>query len=309
MMAAKASAMACSKAATETSLGRTEELLYLRPSLFDGVEVGRIGRQADQAGTGGSDEFPHPSHFVRRQIVHDHHLSGMQTRAQPLFQISQEDIPVGGRFNRHGGLQAARGQRGQHRHGMPMTVWEWLLAPALPAPPGHSCGSSAWWRRSRPERPTAPGPPDLSLSTTLAGGAALPACLVLGHGVTFLSRSPICRKANHSRPMLSPRPWVCCSCCCNSIRVRSGCLRICSRIQSSTATVTRLTGPRRHGGRSICPVRVRRAEIFLPSLHLPQSAPRAAPASLSSSHRPAKTYAANHPSTLVPCRGAENRHL
>jgi hypothetical protein len=63
--------------------------------------------------------------------------------------------------------------------------------------------------------------------------------------------------------MLNRQPFAFSSPDCNSISVKSGCLRICSRIQSCTSSVTRLTGPRRHGGRSICPVRLCLADIFL----------------------------------------------
>ena len=62
--------------------------------------------------------------------------------------------------------------------------------------------------------------------------------------------------------MLNRQPFAFSNLACNSISVTSDCLRICSRIQSCTSPVTRLTGPRRHGGRSIWPVRLRAAEIF-----------------------------------------------
>ena len=51
--------------------------------------------------------------------------------------------------------------------------------------PGEVRASSACWRRSRLETPTAQGRSGLWLPTTLAGAAAPPAFLVFGRGVTF----------------------------------------------------------------------------------------------------------------------------
>ena len=39
-----------------------------------------------------------------------------------MFQIGQEDIPIGWRLDGHGCLQAFGGQRRQHGHGMPVAL-------------------------------------------------------------------------------------------------------------------------------------------------------------------------------------------
>ena len=45
-----------------------------------------------------------------------------RNRGHNLFQVGQENVSVGGRLNRHGGLQSTPGQRCQHGHRVPMTV-------------------------------------------------------------------------------------------------------------------------------------------------------------------------------------------
>ena len=79
----------------EKAWAKLKQLLDLRPSLLNRVEVGGIGRPVNQAGSRGGDELLHPGHFVRGQIVHDDYLSGMELRAQHLLQIGQEDIAIG----------------------------------------------------------------------------------------------------------------------------------------------------------------------------------------------------------------------
>jgi hypothetical protein len=41
--------------------------------------------------------------LMGRQIVHHHELARFQIWAAPVFQETEEDIPVGGRVNRHSG--------------------------------------------------------------------------------------------------------------------------------------------------------------------------------------------------------------
>ena len=86
-----------------TGLESAELLFHLRPALLDGVEVGRVGRQVAERSAGLLDEFSDAVHFVSSQIVHDDQLAGFQLWTKDLFQVSQEDIAVGGRLNGHDG--------------------------------------------------------------------------------------------------------------------------------------------------------------------------------------------------------------
>lgn len=102
-----------------TGLGRTQILLELRPALFNRVEVGRVRWQIQQACSGGLDQCAHARHFVRGQIVHHYAVAWPQVRAQHLFQIRQEHVAIGGRFNGHGGHPTGDRHRAQQRQRAP----------------------------------------------------------------------------------------------------------------------------------------------------------------------------------------------
>ena len=97
-----------------TGLECTQLLFDLRPAFFDRVEVRRVGRQVTERGAGLFDEFPHTVHFVRSQIVHDDQLTGLQLWTQDVFQISAEDIAVGGCFDGHRSYPTGNTDRAQH---------------------------------------------------------------------------------------------------------------------------------------------------------------------------------------------------
>lgn len=46
--------------------------------VFDGVEIGRIGRQEEQGGSFTVDEFFGFCAFVERHIIHDNHMIVIQ---------------------------------------------------------------------------------------------------------------------------------------------------------------------------------------------------------------------------------------
>src|SRR5262249_19083737 len=55
---------------SRASLESAEHQFDFGPAFFDGVEVGRISRQVEQAGTGSFDLLPHGRCFVGTEIVH-----------------------------------------------------------------------------------------------------------------------------------------------------------------------------------------------------------------------------------------------
>ena len=97
-----------------TGLECAQLLFDLCPALFDWVKVGRVGRQVTERGSGLFNEFPHAVHFMGSQIVHDDQLTGLQLRTQDVFQISPEDIAIGGRFDRHRSHPSGNAHRSQH---------------------------------------------------------------------------------------------------------------------------------------------------------------------------------------------------
>ena len=58
--------------------------------------------------------------FVRAEIVHDQHIAGLQSRAQNFIQKAEEDFSVCGRFNGHGGNDAARAHCTQKGENLPV---------------------------------------------------------------------------------------------------------------------------------------------------------------------------------------------
>jgi hypothetical protein len=65
------------------------------------------------------DEFSYAVDFMRSQIIHDNQLARFQLRTKDIFQISQEDIAVGGGLNGHSGHPAGNTDRSQHRQCAP----------------------------------------------------------------------------------------------------------------------------------------------------------------------------------------------
>ena len=58
--------------------GGTDEFFELGPGVFDGIQVGRIGRQVKQLCMAGFDPFAYPVRLMRRQVIHHHHVVGPQ---------------------------------------------------------------------------------------------------------------------------------------------------------------------------------------------------------------------------------------
>src|SRR5215213_3076198 len=57
--------------------------------------------------------------FVRREVVHYHHLSGLERRHQDFLQISLEDLPRGRALDRQAWTHPSRAHARQERHVRP----------------------------------------------------------------------------------------------------------------------------------------------------------------------------------------------
>jgi len=86
-----------------TSFKRPQFLFDLCPALFNGIEIGRIGRQVAESSAGLFNELAYAVYLVGAQIIHDHQLAGFQLRTEDVSEISQEDIAISGRLNGHSG--------------------------------------------------------------------------------------------------------------------------------------------------------------------------------------------------------------
>jgi len=99
-----------------------QELFELEPSFFNGIEVGRVGRQIEQFGATGFDSLLDAANFVRRQVVHDHYVAGLEFGTQHLLHIGGKHLAVGGRFDGHDRLHTAQAHRSQRGQYFPVTL-------------------------------------------------------------------------------------------------------------------------------------------------------------------------------------------
>ena len=109
-----------------------KNLLEFGPRLFDGIQIGGVGRKVEQFCLALFDALPDTIDFVRAEIIHDQHIAGLQSWAQNLVQKAEEDFSICGCFNGHGGNDAARAHGAQKRKNLP-TAFRGSLVDSLPA--------------------------------------------------------------------------------------------------------------------------------------------------------------------------------
>jgi len=85
-MLGRALAMACSSASELLALLARRICLSLAQAFFDGVEVGRVGRQVEDLGTVLLESFSHTVDLVGTEVVHDHDISWPELRAEDTVQ-------------------------------------------------------------------------------------------------------------------------------------------------------------------------------------------------------------------------------
>jgi len=109
--------------------GRADQLFEFGEGLFDGVEVRTIGRQVTQFGTSGFDGPSYVNAMVRRQIIHDDHVAGLQRRYELLLHISHEHIAIHGAVDDRRRRQSRGAQGGDEGGSLPMTMWHRIDQP------------------------------------------------------------------------------------------------------------------------------------------------------------------------------------
>jgi len=95
-------------------------VLKLGKDLFDGIEVGTIGRQEQELGAYASDSFADFRAFVTAEVVHDDNIARFQCRQKELFDIETEGLTVDRAVDDAGRVDAVTSQSGQERHGVPV---------------------------------------------------------------------------------------------------------------------------------------------------------------------------------------------
>lgn len=113
----------------ESRFDPTQSLFELGPSLLDGVEIGRVGRQVNDVGATAFDGLSYAFYLVCSQIIENDQVARFEARYQHLLNESEEDIAVGGRFDAHTGQDAVGSKGCQNRQGAPVTCGDGLPDP------------------------------------------------------------------------------------------------------------------------------------------------------------------------------------
>lgn len=78
-----------------------------RQHVFDRVQVGAVGRQIEDAGAGCADGLGDACDLVRREVVHDHNVTGLELGSKELADISEKRLPVIGPSSTSGAMMPA----------------------------------------------------------------------------------------------------------------------------------------------------------------------------------------------------------
>lgn len=103
-----------------SGLGAAEHGFDFAPHLLDRVEVGRVGRQEENLGTGAVDEGKGSLAFMGTEVVHHDDVAWTQRGSQDFAYVGVEHLRIGRSFDRHTGSGAIQAQGADHRRGLPM---------------------------------------------------------------------------------------------------------------------------------------------------------------------------------------------
>ncbi len=126
------------KAGDGALAGFSEHGLEAREGLFDGIEVGAVGRKEAQARACILDHSEHRGALVAGEIVHDDDVTGLQFGDEHLADVSFEPIAVDRSVEHHRRDHPAhsqpRDQRGRYAvtmreaHPQPLAFWSAAMA-------------------------------------------------------------------------------------------------------------------------------------------------------------------------------------
>jgi hypothetical protein len=101
---------------------RPEERLQFGERLFDGIEVGTVGRQEPDKRADGFDRRADLWLFMHHQVIEDDDVAGAECRRQDLFDVGEEAHVVDRVIKDGRGAESLDRQRGDHRRRLPMTT-------------------------------------------------------------------------------------------------------------------------------------------------------------------------------------------
>ena len=122
----------------------SQQRLEFGKGLFDGIEIGAVGRQVEQLGLAVFDRFPNAGDLVTGQIVHDDNVTRAQGWGENLLDVAAEDVSVQGAIEHVGCSDAGGPQAGHEGGGFPVTVGhrgQQAQTTGAPAKPSRHVGS------------------------------------------------------------------------------------------------------------------------------------------------------------------------
>ena len=111
--------------------------LWFTAGLFDGIEIGTVGRQETQGGATSQDELLDRWGFVDAEVVEDDDVARADLRAEDPVDVGLEHIHVGRALDQERRVDAVQPEGGDEGRGLPVAVGHLAEAPApswAPAP-------------------------------------------------------------------------------------------------------------------------------------------------------------------------------
>ncbi len=98
-----------------TGLGSTQPGFEFAKGEFDGIKIGRIRGQVQEAGPVSSQNISQARYFMGGQIVEHHHVAWLQSWPEHLAEIGRKNVPVYRAINTEQRAKALRSQGGDKR--------------------------------------------------------------------------------------------------------------------------------------------------------------------------------------------------
>ena len=126
----------------------TAEFVFdFREDLFDGIEIGAVGREEEDAGVVLGQGVGEAFHFVGGQIIQDEDVPGSHTGSEFLADVLHEEFAVQGAVDDHRGEQALAADGDDEGGRFPMAMGHGIDDPPGREPPAVEAG-----HRRRAER-------------------------------------------------------------------------------------------------------------------------------------------------------------
>lgn len=123
--------------------GLSQQVLELGEHLLDRVQVGRVWRQVEQLGLGGTDGLADSWAFVAGEVVHDDDVARCEGGHEELLDPFDKTGPVDRLIEDTRCIDAVTAQSGDEGHGAPMAIGYLGVQPlalGCPAPQGCHVG-------------------------------------------------------------------------------------------------------------------------------------------------------------------------